>query len=150
MGSCLQSPDALQLVGTGICGNGVKEAGAGEECDCGPADSAACQNDICCDGATCKLKPGMKCDPLNDLCCTNTCMVKVIILLISRNRLKFVIKEIIFAIKPLLVREVTIPHVLLILLWLMELNVHLGQVYRLHVLQGNVPHVTSSVLELER
>lgn len=75
MGSCLMAPDALKLVSSGICGNGVKEGG--EECDCGPADSPTCTNNICCDGATCKLKANMKCDPLNDMCCTDSCMIKV-------------------------------------------------------------------------
>jgi hypothetical protein len=77
MGSCLQAPDALQLVSPGFCGNGIKEPKNDEECDCGPPDSPSCLNSNCCDGNTCKLKANMKCEPLNDLCCTDTCMIKV-------------------------------------------------------------------------
>ncbi|KAJ3326561.1 hypothetical protein HDU91_004611, partial [Kappamyces sp. JEL0680] len=48
---CLKNPGELQFVNAGICGNGVKEGN--EQCDCGLPNSTACQNDPCCDGATC-------------------------------------------------------------------------------------------------
>ncbi|KAJ3177701.1 hypothetical protein HK101_010202 [Irineochytrium annulatum] len=67
--SCLKPPGALRTIKSNICGNGVKEAN--EECDCGQANSTACQNDACCNASTCKLKKGAVCDQLNDDCCQN-------------------------------------------------------------------------------
>ncbi len=72
---CLKAPGELELVQEGICGNGVKEAN--EQCDCGPASSSSCQNDPCCNGATCTLKQFAQCDPLNDKCCSATCTILV-------------------------------------------------------------------------
>ncbi|TPX44797.1 hypothetical protein SeMB42_g04200 [Synchytrium endobioticum] len=65
LGTCLKTPGFFSTVTSGICGNGIKEAG--EECDCG----AQCATDSCCDGATCKFKNNAKCDDLNDDCCRN-------------------------------------------------------------------------------
>ncbi|CAG8565711.1 12531_t:CDS:10 [Cetraspora pellucida] len=67
IGTCLQDPatSSKTILTTAMCGNGLKESG--EECDCG----TDCAKDPCCDGATCKLKNGSKCDDTNDLCCRN-------------------------------------------------------------------------------
>ncbi|KAJ3078816.1 hypothetical protein HK102_004222, partial [Quaeritorhiza haematococci] len=63
LGTCLKEPNALRTITTGICGNGVREGN--EQCDCG----SQCANDPCCEGTTCKLKPGAVCDERNDECC---------------------------------------------------------------------------------
>ncbi|RKP01189.1 hypothetical protein CXG81DRAFT_5612, partial [Caulochytrium protostelioides] len=64
LATCLQSADAaVTTIAAGICGNGIREAG--EECDCG----SDCATDSCCDGPSCKLKSGAKCDDYNDSCC---------------------------------------------------------------------------------
>lgn len=73
LGSCLQNPSALSLISEGVCGNEIKEGN--EQCDCGSASGSSCQSNPCCDGATCKLKPNMQCDPLNDACCSATCSI---------------------------------------------------------------------------
>ncbi|KAJ1993686.1 hypothetical protein GGI26_002748 [Coemansia sp. RSA 1358] len=63
---CLQDPGQRTTLSTGMCGNGIKEAG--EECDCGTSEE--CNKDPCCEAATCKLKPGAQCADSNDLCCS--------------------------------------------------------------------------------
>ncbi|CAG8750882.1 23787_t:CDS:2, partial [Racocetra persica] len=67
IGTCLQDPSTSSktILTAAMCGNGLKESG--EECDCG----TDCAKDPCCNGATCKLKSGAKCDDMNDLCCRN-------------------------------------------------------------------------------
>ncbi|KAI8869307.1 zincin, partial [Ramicandelaber brevisporus] len=62
---CLKNPGDRRLIETGICGNGIKEAG--EDCDCGLPDQ--CKNPDCCDPNTCKFKPGAQCSDDNDMCC---------------------------------------------------------------------------------
>ncbi|KAJ1913970.1 hypothetical protein IWQ60_008998 [Tieghemiomyces parasiticus] len=72
-GSCLADPGAKPILGTAMCGNGIREDG--EECDCGTADT--CAKDRCCDGSTCKLKSGAACSASNALCCDGaTCQVR--------------------------------------------------------------------------
>ncbi len=68
-------PGTKSTIEGNMCGNGIKESG--EECDCGtssvlviresliglgPANSPECMNNSCCDGKTCKLKAGAKCE----------------------------------------------------------------------------------------
>ncbi|CAJ0646015.1 1515_t:CDS:10 [Entrophospora sp. SA101] len=67
IGTCLKDPSDTnsKILSQAMCGNGLKEDG--EECDCG----TDCQNDQCCDGTTCKFKPGAVCADSNDLCCLN-------------------------------------------------------------------------------
>jgi len=65
------TPTSRKLYSINMCGNGLKEDG--EECDCGNA--AECANDQCCDGTTCKLKPGALCSDKNDDCC-HGCKIK--------------------------------------------------------------------------
>ncbi|XP_078576750.1 uncharacterized protein LOC144862258 [Branchiostoma floridae x Branchiostoma japonicum] len=47
------------------CGNGFLDHG--EECDCG-SDTSCLLSDPCCDGQTCKLKPGAQCAD-GQMCC---------------------------------------------------------------------------------
>ena len=68
LGKCLEDYDqTMNATGSGRCGNGIKEAG--EQCDCGDPNSDACKKNPCCDGTTCKLRNGAKCDDLHDPCC---------------------------------------------------------------------------------
>lgn len=65
--SCLIDPSAdLQLVGLGMCGNGIVEKG--EDCDPGQGVESNC-----CDSTTCKFKNGAMCDPKSSSCCTDQC-----------------------------------------------------------------------------
>lgn len=56
----------------GLCGNGVLDLDAGEECDClhGECDEA----DPCCEASTCTLRAGAQCSALHEACCDpDTC-----------------------------------------------------------------------------
>ncbi|EMP30493.1 Zinc metalloproteinase-disintegrin VLAIP-A [Chelonia mydas] len=66
---CITNMPALKdIVATPVCGNNFVEKG--EECDCGTPEE--CTN-ICCEAATCKLKPNAKCG--FGECCEN-CQIK--------------------------------------------------------------------------
>ncbi|CAG8500803.1 10653_t:CDS:10 [Ambispora leptoticha] len=67
LGTCLGDPGTKTILSPAMCGNGIKEVG--EDCDCGT--DTECANDPCCNGSTCKFKPGAVCDDRNDLCCQN-------------------------------------------------------------------------------
>ncbi|RKP34670.1 Metallo-peptidase family M12-domain-containing protein, partial [Dimargaris cristalligena] len=72
--SCCPCEDqcrAQTTLESAMCGNGIQEPG--EECDCGTPDE--CANNKCCDGTTCKLKPGAVCSDSNALCCNN-CQIR--------------------------------------------------------------------------
>ncbi|MFO0746364.1 MAG: reprolysin family propeptide-containing metallopeptidase, partial [Myxococcota bacterium] len=61
--SCLDAPPG-PLWAAPRCGNGVVEPN--EQCDCRTPEG--CAADPCCDGATCRFKPGATCS-LADACC---------------------------------------------------------------------------------
>jgi hypothetical protein len=64
IGTCLLEPNELTTtIASGICGNGVKDAG--EDCDCG----TNCDTDPCCT-SSCKFKSGAVCHDKNDVCCS--------------------------------------------------------------------------------
>ncbi|KAH0623151.1 hypothetical protein JD844_031161 [Phrynosoma platyrhinos] len=60
----INMPSPKDIIATPVCGNDFVEEG--EECDCGTPKE--CKN-VCCDAATCKLKPGAKCG--YGECCEN-------------------------------------------------------------------------------
>ncbi|KAM7153685.1 zinc metalloproteinase-disintegrin-like NaMP isoform 2-T2 [Macrochelys suwanniensis] len=67
--ACITNMPALKdIVATPVCGNNFVEKG--EDCDCGTPEE--CTN-ICCEAATCKLKPNAKC--AFGECCEN-CQIK--------------------------------------------------------------------------
>lgn len=69
---CLSGNDNVTTISSGVCGNGIVEAG--EECDCG--GPGGCPSDSnCCDPNTCRFVGGAVCDPTNDHCCSNQCQV---------------------------------------------------------------------------
>jgi hypothetical protein len=70
-GTCLKSPEHVQIISGGVCGNGIKEEG--EECDCGSPEE--CANDPCCMQG-CKLRVGATCSDSNDKCCRSCQIVK--------------------------------------------------------------------------
>uniref|UniRef100_A0A8D0GT55 ADAM metallopeptidase domain 28 n=1 Tax=Sphenodon punctatus TaxID=8508 RepID=A0A8D0GT55_SPHPU len=61
-------PTPKDIIASAVCGNNFVEEG--EECDCGTRQE--CTN-VCCEAATCKLKPGAKCG--YGECCEN-CQLK--------------------------------------------------------------------------
>ncbi|XP_075767185.1 zinc metalloproteinase-disintegrin-like NaMP [Pelodiscus sinensis] len=61
-------PSPTDIIATPVCGNNFVEKG--EECDCGTPEE--CTN-VCCEAATCKLKPNAKCG--FGECCEN-CQLK--------------------------------------------------------------------------
>lgn len=68
--TCLRdNREVPNLISGSQCGNGIVEAG--EQCDCGGANG--CQNNPCCDGATCRFRANAVCDFANEDCCTRQC-----------------------------------------------------------------------------
>ncbi|KAE8389426.1 Metallo-peptidase family M12-domain-containing protein [Aspergillus alliaceus] len=64
--SCLLSDTRnIPTLTAGQCGNGIVEAG--EECDCGDS----CDDNRCCNGATCRFQNNAVCDDSAGPCCTN-------------------------------------------------------------------------------
>lgn len=68
-GNCLTDNKNVGTFTGSQCGNGIVENG--EECDCGGTDE--CDQNDCCDAATCKFKDGAVCDPINEDCCDDKC-----------------------------------------------------------------------------
>ena len=66
---CMDEPSAHLWTAAPKCGDGVVEGD--EQCDCGtePCD----KSDPCCDGQTCRLKPGARCSALDKCCDTKSC-----------------------------------------------------------------------------
>ncbi len=68
--SCIFNVPTSTWTNTPVCGNGLVEEN--EDCDCGQADCSVV--DPCCDGTTCKFRPGAECSFLGG-CCSTACKI---------------------------------------------------------------------------